>query len=71
MLPKQDIWVKMDARQEKSKEIYSSVPELNKQGADVEAPLAQQEVCLHAYSCFIVALAEVVSVLYYIFDAVK
>ncbi|KAK2568305.1 Rho GTPase-activating protein 5 [Acropora cervicornis] len=43
MLPKQDIWVKMDARQEKSKEIYSSVPELNKQGADVEAPLAQQE----------------------------
>ena len=71
MLPKQDIWVKMDARQEKSKEIYSSVPELNKQGADVEAPLAQQEVFLHACSCFIVAHAEVVSVLYYIFDAVK
>ena len=58
MLPKQDIWVKMDARQEKSKEIYSSVPELNKQGSDVEAPLAQQEVCVHACSCFIVSLAE-------------
>ena len=59
MLPKQDIWVKMDARQEKRREIYSSVPGLNRQGSDVEAPLAQQELCLHDCTCFIFAHASV------------
>lgn len=43
VMPRQDVWVKMDARQE---EIHSSVPDLhrNRKGSDMEAPLAQQEV---------------------------
>ena len=41
VLPKQDVWVKMSARQQES---HSSVPDLNRKGSDIEAPLAQQEV---------------------------
>ena len=39
--PKQDVWVKMNARQP---DIHSSVPDLNRKSSNVEAPLAQQEV---------------------------
>ena len=41
VLPKQDVWVRMNARQQ---EAHSSVPDLNRKGSDEEAPLAQQEV---------------------------
>lgn len=41
-IPTQDVWVKMNARQ---KDIHTSVPDLNRKGSEVEAPLAQQEVC--------------------------
>ena len=41
VLPRQDVWVKMDARQG---EVRSSVPDLHRKGSDMGAPLAQQEV---------------------------
>lgn len=41
VLPKQDVWVKMNARQQ---DIHSSVPDLNRKSSGIEAPLAQQEV---------------------------
>lgn len=41
VMPRQDVWVKMDARQG---EVRSSVPDLHTKGSDVGAPLAQQEV---------------------------
>ena len=41
VMPRQDVWVKMDARQG---EVRSSVPDLHRKGSDMGAPLAQQEV---------------------------
>lgn len=41
VIPNQDVWVKMNARQQ---EVHSSVPDLNRKSSDIEAPLAQQEV---------------------------
>lgn len=41
VMPRQDVWVKMDARQG---EVRSSVPDLHTKGSNMGAPLAQQEV---------------------------